>query len=481
MGATVTGLALAAGNPAVPWPYGWYSQPVYPGALLTPGFGLMAQNPYLPQPSAAPQVQPAVPVITWPFFVVPQPQSPVQAPSSAPVAAAKSAPVLSDAAREALAQAEAYAKAARAAFTLWVPAENALNAALEAAKEGDSAAVLKHAQAVSDLTRLGAAQAKYPSTESEPELSGDVRVALAQAEIDVQSARSAFTLWVPAENALNAALQAAKEGDSAECLKHAKAASGLAKLGAEQAKYPSTESEPELSSEAKQAFAQAEADVQAARAAFTLWVPAENALNAALQGAKEGDSAAVLKHAKAASDLAKLGAEQAKYPSTEAAPELSGEAQQALARAEADVQAARAAFTLWVPAENALSAALQGAKEGDSAAVLKHAQAVSDLTRLGTAQAGYPSTEMPSKATAKKKAKRKPKPKTKPKTKTKKTAVAKPAAAAPQSTGATTRSTPQLSKATVPTANPAPPPEAGARQVRPRKLCWQGDRLEECP
>jgi hypothetical protein len=253
MGATVTGLALAAGNPAVPWPYGWYSQPVYPGALLTPGFGLMAQNPYLPQPSAAPQVQPAVPVITWPFFVVPQPQSPVQAPSSAPVAAAKSAPVLSDAAREALAQAEAYAKAARAAFTLWVPAENAL------------------------------------------------------------------------------------------------------------------------------------------------------------------------------------------------------------------------------------SAALQGAKEGDSAAVLKHAQAVSDLTRLGTAQAGYPSTEMPSKATAKKKAKRKPKPKTKPKTKTKKTAVAKPAAAAPQSTGATTRSTPQLSKATVPTANPAPPPEAGARQVRPRKLCWQGDRLEECP
>jgi len=464
----------------MPWPYGWYPQPVYPGpALLLPGYGVMAQTPYLPPPPTTSQGQPVVPVIPWPFFVVPQPQpqSPAPAPASAPEAGAKPAPALSDAAKSALAQAEADAKAARAAFTLWLPAENALNAALEAAKEGDSASVLKHTQTVSDLTKLGAEQAKYPSTESEPELSGDARVALAQAEIDVQAAHVAFNLWVPAETALSAALQAAKEGDSAAVLKHARAASGLTKLGAEQEKYPSTEAEPELSSDAKLALAQAEADAKAARAAFALWVPAETALNAAAEAAKVGDSAAVLKHAKAVSDLTRLGAEQAAYPSTEAVPELSGEAKQALAQAEADVKAARAAFTLWLPAENAFNAAAEAAKEGDSAAVLKHAKMVSDLTRLGTAQAGYPSTEMPSKAVAKKKAKRKPKPKIK----TKKTSVAKPAVVAPQSSGAAAPNAPQSSKAAAPTASPVPQVEAVTKQIRPRKLCWQGDRLEECP
>jgi len=324
--ASVAGAAVAAGNVAAPWPYGWYPQPVYPGTvLLTTGYGVMAQNPYLPPPAATPQARPVVPVIPWPFFVVPQPQSPAPASSSAPVVAATQAPTLSDAAKSALAQAEADAKAARAAFTLWVPAENALNAAQEAAKEGDSAAVLRHAQTVSDLTRLGAEQAKYPSTESEPELSGDARVALAQAQLDAKTARAAYTLWVPAENALNAALQAAKEGDSA--------------------------------------------------------------------------------------------------------------------------------------------------------AVLKHAKTVSELTRLGTEQAKYPSTEMATKAVAKKKAKRKPKPKTK----TKKAAVAKPATAALQAGGVAAQTTSQPSKVAEPTASAAPRTEAGAKQIRPRKLCWQGDRLEECP
>jgi murein lipoprotein len=82
-----------------------------------------------------------------------------------PVAAAPAKPALTDEAKQALAQAEADAQAATKSFTYWIPAENALKDAQAAAKEGDSAAVIKLAKKVSDLTKLGMAQSKYPSTE----------------------------------------------------------------------------------------------------------------------------------------------------------------------------------------------------------------------------------------------------------------------------------------------------------------------------
>lgn len=74
-------------------------------------------------------------------------------------------PTLSEEAQKALAQAEADAKAAKASFTLWSPADKALKDAQEAAKEGDSATVIKQSKKVSELTKLGAAQKAYPSTE----------------------------------------------------------------------------------------------------------------------------------------------------------------------------------------------------------------------------------------------------------------------------------------------------------------------------
>lgn len=77
-----------------------------------------------------------------------------------------------------------------------------------------------------------------------------------------------------------------------------------------------------------------------------------------------------------------------------AKPALSPEAQQALAAAEADWKKAKAEFALWTTADKAYQDALDAAKAGDSAAVLKLARKVSDLTKLGLAQKSYPSTEM---------------------------------------------------------------------------------------
>ena len=183
-------------------------------------------------------------------------------------------------------------------------------------------------------------------------------------------------------------------------------------------------------------------------------------------------------------ELTKLGSGQAGYPSTEREPELTEDARQALTQAEADVQAAQAAFTLWLPAENALKAAQEAAKTGDSAAVLRHAKAVGELTKLGAEQAGYPSTEMPGKATTQKKTKRKPKPKAKKKAAAKKTVTAPKVQAASKPQAGTAQSIQPTSPAPVyapevqaTVTNPAP----AAKQIRPRKLCWQGDRLVECP
>jgi murein lipoprotein len=69
-----------------------------------------------------------------------------------------------------------------------------------------------------------------------------------------------------------------------------------------------------LSKEAMDALAQAEADVKAARKADNSWTTAIDALQAAEEAARKGDSAAVLKHAKKASQQAKLSEAQLKYP-----------------------------------------------------------------------------------------------------------------------------------------------------------------------
>jgi len=71
-----------------------------------------------------------------------------------------------------------------------------------------------------------------------------------------------------------------------------------------------------VTDEAKQALSKAEADVKAARAKGALWTSAEDALNKAKESAQEGDSSAVIKHAKTASEHVQLGLEQLKYPVT---------------------------------------------------------------------------------------------------------------------------------------------------------------------
>jgi len=81
-------------------------------------------------------------------------------------------------------------------------------------------------------------------------------------------------------------------------------------------------------------------------------------------------------------------------PAVAAKPALSDEAKQALAAAETDVAAAKKAFTLWIPAENALKDAQAAAKEGDSATVIKQSKKAMDLNKLAAAQKDYPSTEM---------------------------------------------------------------------------------------
>lgn len=69
-----------------------------------------------------------------------------------------------------------------------------------------------------------------------------------------------------------------------------------------------------ISDEANKALVQAEADVKAAKAAGHLWTTADQALKDAKEAAAKGDSAAVIKNAKTASEQAKLGAGQASYP-----------------------------------------------------------------------------------------------------------------------------------------------------------------------
>jgi hypothetical protein len=248
--------AAPTSSPLLYWPYLTYL-PYYPYPAYTlPYYVQLAQNPYLPPRPAAPPTLPSQTVYPWPFSILLPPapapaQTPV-VPSSAPAAppavalpsvkaSVAPAPQLSPEAQKALAEAEAAVKAARAGFTLWVPAENALTAAQEAAKAGDSGTVLKQAGVIAELTRLGVGQAQYPTTEVPAELTPEASKSLAEAEAAVKMARAGFTLWVPAEAALTAALDAAKVGDSAVVLAQAKVVAELTGLGAAQATYSSTE------------------------------------------------------------------------------------------------------------------------------------------------------------------------------------------------------------------------------------------------
>jgi|SRR5689334_18990218 len=69
-----------------------------------------------------------------------------------------------------------------------------------------------------------------------------------------------------------------------------------------------------LAEEAKALLAQAETDVQRARAKRALWLKAWEDLLAARQAVASKDHAGAIRHAKRASEMAQLGLEQLAYP-----------------------------------------------------------------------------------------------------------------------------------------------------------------------
>ncbi len=73
-----------------------------------------------------------------------------------------------------------------------------------------------------------------------------------------------------------------------------------------------------------------------------------------------------------------------------AAPALSAEAQAALTAAQADVKTAKSKTALWTTADDALKAAEEAAKKGDSATVIKQSKLASDHAKKGLAQLNYP-------------------------------------------------------------------------------------------
>jgi len=72
--------------------------------------------------------------------------------------------------------------------------------------------------------------------------------------------------------------------------------------------------ESALAEQAKALLAQAETDVQRARAKRALWLKAWEDLLAARQAVASKDHAGAIRHAKRASELAQLGLEQLAYP-----------------------------------------------------------------------------------------------------------------------------------------------------------------------
>ena len=73
-------------------------------------------------------------------------------------------------------------------------------------------------------------------------------------------------------------------------------------------------SRPALSREAIFALAVAEAEVETARSSHTLWVAAEEALSRARAAAESADNVTVIEEARRASELCRLGAQQATTP-----------------------------------------------------------------------------------------------------------------------------------------------------------------------
>jgi hypothetical protein len=75
-----------------------------------------------------------------------------------------------------------------------------------------------------------------------------------------------------------------------------------------------------LAEEAKALLAQAETDIQRARAKRALWLPAWADLLAAREALAARDPARAVRHAKRASEFAQLGLEQLAYPAVSAGP-----------------------------------------------------------------------------------------------------------------------------------------------------------------
>jgi hypothetical protein len=86
-------------------------------------------------------------------------------PAEPAKAAEPATPALSPEAKAALAAAEADWKKAKAEFALWTTTDKAYKDAQDAAKAGDSAAVMKLAKRVTDTVKIALEQKNYPSTE----------------------------------------------------------------------------------------------------------------------------------------------------------------------------------------------------------------------------------------------------------------------------------------------------------------------------
>jgi hypothetical protein len=82
--------------------------------------------------------------------------------SQPPAKAAEAKATISPEAQAALSDAQKDVKMAMAKFALWTTAKDALEDAEEAAKKGDSAAVLKYSKLTSDMVQKGMAQLDYP-------------------------------------------------------------------------------------------------------------------------------------------------------------------------------------------------------------------------------------------------------------------------------------------------------------------------------
>lgn len=90
--------------------------------------------------------------------------------------------------------------------------------------------------------------------------------------------------------------------------------SGCADMNAKPSSSESTPAKAAISAEAQAALTTAQADVKAAKAKNALWTSAADALKAAEAAAGKGDSAAVLKDAKRASNQVQQGMAQLNYP-----------------------------------------------------------------------------------------------------------------------------------------------------------------------